>query len=64
MESKSNTPRLWAVKVDHRSFESLWIIASNAKQAYAKAIHFCKKTDGVRRAVVKSIISHGTIDVF
>ena len=62
MASKSN--KLWAVKVAHQSFESLWIIASNAEQASAKAIRFCKKTDGVRRAVVKSIISHGTIDVF
>ena len=62
MSSRSN--RLWAVKVAHRSYEFLWIIASNAEQALAKAIRFCKKTDGVRRPVVKSIISHGTIDVF
>ena len=32
----------------------------NKKQPIA----FGKKTDGVRRPVVKSIISHGTIDVF
>lgn len=63
--SKTATSRnLWSVTMQHMSFESLWILAPTVESAARKAISFSKRSDGVKRPVVKEVKFSGTIDVF
>ena len=55
---------LWAVKMEHHAYTTMWVLASTAEKAAQKAIRFCQQNDDIRRPVVKEVKSHGTIDVF
>ena len=55
---------LWAVKMEHHAYTTMWVLASTAEKAVQKAIAFCQKNDDISRPVVKEVKSQGTIDVF
>ena len=55
---------LWAVKMVHHAYTTMWVLASTAEKAAQKAIQFCQKNDDIRHPVVKEVKSQGTIDVF
>lgn len=61
---KPTSKNLWAVRMQHLSYSSLWIVASTVERAAQKAIRLCRRQDGISRPVVREVKSHGTIDAF
>lgn len=61
---RATSKNLWSVRMQHLSYESLWILASTADKAARKAITFSRRNDGLSRPVVKEVKYSGTIDIF
>jgi hypothetical protein len=59
-----SSKNLWLVKVSHRSFVNLMILATTAESAARKAVSFSKRNDGIKKAVVTEVKFSGTIDEF
>ena len=64
MPKTATSRNLWSVRMQHMSFESLWVLAPTAEAAARKAISFSKREDGVKKPVVKEVKFSGTIDIF
>lgn len=66
---QNQSVKLWEVKFSGigtrtvGSSDQLWIIADNTEVASRKAKRFLKKDGGINISI-KSVIQHGTIDVF
>jgi hypothetical protein len=66
MKDRAQSERLWSVKwrAQFQDFpNSLWILGETPEIATRKARRFLKK-DGCKSVFIKSVESHGTIDVF
>jgi len=64
MPKTATSRNLWSVRMQHRSFENLLILAPTAEVATRKAISFSKQENDVKKPVVKEIKFSGIIDVF